>query len=415
MGRRKTPTKQRKTKNEKLEESETNQNQNDDENENQNDDENQNQNQNINENQSERNEWKEIECETLKIITCNVASLASAWNKGFLDYVNYDKPDIICIQETKLHKGSKTPIQNFILNEYFGYFYNSEEKKGYAGTAIYTKIKPISVQPGFKDNEGRVIQMEFTNFYLVNSYVPMAGMKLERKDYKVNTWNPKIGNLLNELCKTKPAVWCGDLNVAHMPIDIYDTKGKDKVAGYTPEERKWFDDFLKQGYIDVFRYMYPDKQQFSFYSYRFNAKAKNHGWRLDYFVMPKYAIDDNLAVNCSILSTNFSDHSPVVLLLNREKVLTENDKPVEESGIQILNSNTIFTKSNTEENQESTEDKNDNEENQGNVENKNDKEENDESIENGKDKEESETKNSNEDIKEKKKQNENKKVSSKKG
>ncbi|OHT00257.1 exodeoxyribonuclease III family protein [Tritrichomonas foetus] len=289
----------------------------------------------------------EIAGDVLKIITCNVASLASAWNKGFYDYIQVDSPDIICIQETKLHAQSKTPFTNFILDGYYGYFLNSEEKKGYAGTAIYTKLKPLSVKPGFKDSEGRVIQMEFSKFFLVNSYVPMAGMKLERKSYKVETWNPKIGNLIEELSKTKPTVWCGDLNVAHMPIDIYDTKGKDKVAGYTPEERKWFDDFLKKGFVDVFRHLYPDKQQFSFYSYRFDMKAKNRGWRLDYFIVPQAAIDEKLPVDCSILSTDFSDHSPVVLLLDKEKVVTDEDLPVTEPGITILNSGKTFTKNNT--------------------------------------------------------------------
>lgn len=308
-------------------------------------------------NEQPNNENEKIEADSkptfdidkvVKIVTVNAGSLPAACKKGFMDYVKYEDADIICVQETKLHSKSPTGFDNYIIDGYYGYFFNSEQKKGYSGTCIYTKIQPISIKPGFNDSEGRIILIEYSNFYLINTYVPNAGMKLERLDYKINTWNPKLKNLMDELCKKKTTILCGDLNVAHQPIDIFDTKGKEKCAGYTPEERKWFDDFLKSGYTDIFRHLYPKKQQFSFFSYRFNMKAKNHGWRLDYFVMPTNTIDNDSIVDCLILNTNFSDHSPCVLILNKDKVLSEGDVPVKEPGITVLNSGAIFKKPNEE-------------------------------------------------------------------
>lgn len=294
------------------------------------------------ENQEQPQSNKDTVKDILKIVTVNVGSIKAANTKGFLDYVKNENADIICIQETKLHESSSPGFDSYVIDGYYGYFYNSEGKKGYAGTCIYTKIKPISVKPAFKDDEGRVILIEYSNFYVINAYVPNAGQKLERLDYKVKTWNPKMKELMDELKDTKLTILCGDLNVAHQPIDVYDTKGKEKVAGYTPQERKSFDEFLKDGYTDVFRNLYPKKQQFSFFSYRFQMKQKGHGWRLDYFVIPTKYVDTNAIVDCTILSTNFSDHSPCVLTLDREKALTDSDVPIEEKGVEVLNSGKTF-------------------------------------------------------------------------
>lgn len=276
----------------------------------------------------------------LKIITVNVASLRSAWTKGFLDYVTTNSPDIICIQETKFHDQMKEKIDAFKIKGYREYYYNCEKKKGYSGTAIFTKYEPISVSRLITDidQEGRAIQMEFNNFYLINAYVPMVGMKVseEKLKYKVEQFNPRICQVMNELKKKKGVIYCGDLNVAHENIDIFDPKGHDKTAGFTPEERKSFTQLIEQGYVDVFRRIHPDLQNFSYFSYRFNAKAKGRGWRLDYFVMNKEYFEQNIVNDCIIESTNFSDHSPVVLLLNKDKVIN-GDQEVKDDNIIVIN------------------------------------------------------------------------------
>lgn len=288
--------------------------------------------------------------DVLKIATINVNSIAAASKKGFVEYIEQSKPDIFCIQETKLHKNSSPGFASYIYNGYYGYFYNSEQHKGYAGTAIYTRIKPISVRPAFNDLEGRVILMEFSKFYVLNAYVPNAGQTLDRLDYKINVWTPKLNSVINELSQTKPVILCGDLNVAHQPIDVYNTKGKEKVAGYTPQERKWLDDFINEGYTDVFRHLYPSKQQFTFFSYRFNMKPKGFGWRLDYFIAPTKAVEElDFLVDCTIFNTEFSDHIPSTLVLKRDAILTDADKPIEESGVMVLNSEDRFTEADVEE------------------------------------------------------------------
>ncbi|KAH0785797.1 exodeoxyribonuclease III [Histomonas meleagridis] len=296
---------------------------------------------------------KETTKSILKIITINASSLRSAWDKGFKEYLNTNSPDIACIQETKVYSGIKPPLDNFSFEGYHSYFCHCTKKKGYSGTAIYTKIKPISVCQGINDPEGRVIQMEFTNFYLVNVYVPMAGMKLERLSYKVNEWLPKFYDYLDSLKQKKSVIIVGDLNVAHQDIDIFSPKGHDKTAGFTPAERGSFTDFLSRGYVDVFRTLNPDLQSFSFYSYRFNAKARGRGWRLDYVVMDKDLFaHEGLVCGCSIESTNFSDHSPVVLLLDKEKIMNnETDKNVEKAEVTEINGKEGKPKEETPENE----------------------------------------------------------------
>lgn len=275
----------------------------------------------------------------LKISTINAASLRAAWGKGLHDWALASKPDVICIQETKMHETSQPNIGAFLLDGYQGYFFDCN-KPGFHGTAIYTKIKPISVKESFPDDEGRSITMEFSNFYLVNSYVPNAGQKLEKLTYKIETWNPHLKEYLDELSKTKAVIWTGDLNVAHEEIDIFDPKGKDKTAGYTPQEREWFHKFLESGYTDIFRKRYPDKKEFSFYTYRGQAKAKGNGWRLDYFIMDNAHYKDELVNDCAMETGDFSDHVPVSLFLDRSLLAAE-DVAVDKTFNKRLNNDTI--------------------------------------------------------------------------
>lgn len=283
----------------------------------------------------------------LKIITINIASIRSAWQKGAKEYIASSDADIICIQETKLYPDVPVPIATFQLPGHHGYFFHCTDKdrKGQAGTAIYTKIKPVSAVQSFEEAEGRVITMEFQNFYLVNSYVPNAGNELDRLRYKIDTWAPKLMAHINKLKETKTVIWTGDLNVAHQEIDIYDPKGHDKTAGFTPDERNWFDGILKSGYVDIFRDLHPDSKEFTFFSYRHNARTLGRGWRLDYFVINKEGLTDGLVKECSIDSgiSGFSDHVPLTLLLDRSKILGENDTAVEQTAITIINTNETVT------------------------------------------------------------------------
>ncbi|KAH0793946.1 exodeoxyribonuclease III [Histomonas meleagridis] len=284
-------------------------------------------------------ENKALPKDVLKIMTFNVASLRASWQHGLPFYVKNAQPDILCIQETKMHSKAKPPVEDFKLEGYHGYF-NHAERKGYSGTAIYTKYKPISIEPssGITDPNGRCITAEFTNFYLVNSYVVNAGAQLENLQYKINTFNPQIETHIENLRKKKMVIWTGDLNVAHEDIDIWTPEGHEKVAGFTKEERDWFHSFLGKGYVDIFRKLYPTKQQFTFFNYRGFARAKNHGWRIDYFVINRDSIKDGMIIDCTIDSTvDFSDHLPVNLLLNKDMIIDEKkDQKVKSAGITVL-------------------------------------------------------------------------------
>lgn len=278
--------------------------------------------------------------DVLKITTFNVASLRASWNKGLPFYVKSIQPDILCIQETKMHSSAKPSVEEFKIEGYHAYFLHAD-KKGYAGTAIYTKVKPISVKPseGVTDPNGRCITMEFSKFYLVNSYVVNAGQNgTPNLKYKINEFNPQIEAHLENLRKKKAVIWTGDLNVAHQDIDIWTTEGLSNVAGFTKEERDWFDSFLKKGYIDIFRDLYPTKQQFTFFDFRGGSRAKNQGWRIDYFIINKEAKKDGLIIDCFIDSAiDISDHLPVNLLLKRSMILTEGkDLPVKGMSVKVI-------------------------------------------------------------------------------
>ena len=247
----------------------------------------------------------------MKLISWNVNGIRACVNKGFKDFFNQINADIFCIQETKCQEGQ-------VDLEYEGYesFWNSAEKRGYSGTAIFTKIKPINVKYGIgieeHDKEGRIITLEFDKFYLVNNYTPNSKRELERLDYR-QIWEDEIRKYLLNLNKTKPVIMCGDLNVAHKEIDLKNPKTNTHNAGFTIEERNKMTELLDAGFIDSFRYLYPDKENaYSWWSYMRKAREKNVGWRIDYFIVSK-DIKDKIKEASIYSDIMGSDHCPVGL------------------------------------------------------------------------------------------------------
>ena len=249
----------------------------------------------------------------MKLISWNVNGLRACMTKGFMDFFNEADADIFCLQETKLQAGQ-------IEMKLPGYeqFWNYAEKKGYSGTAIFTKQKPLSVAYGIgieeHDHEGRVITLEYPDFYLVNLYVPNSQNELARIDYRMQ-WEDDFREYLKTLDAKKPVVLCGDLNVAHNEIDLKNPKTNRGNAGFSDEERGKFGELLDAGFIDTFRYFYPDLENaYSWWSYRFKAREKNVGWRIDYFCVSK-ALEPRLE-SVKIHSEIYgSDHCPVELVL----------------------------------------------------------------------------------------------------
>lgn len=224
----------------------------------------------------------------MKLVSWNVNGLRAALGKGFQDFLKEVKSDVFCIQETKLQKEQLDENILDVFKEYNCYW-NSAEKKGYSGTAIFTKIKPINVSYGIgieeHDKEGRVITLEFDKFYLVNCYTPNSKRELERLDYR-QEWEDEIRKYLLKLNQSKPVIMCGDLNVAHKEIDLKNPKTNHKSAGFTDEERNKMTELLKAGFIDTYRYLYPDKENvYTWWSYMRKAREKNVGWRIDYFIV----------------------------------------------------------------------------------------------------------------------------------
>ena len=250
----------------------------------------------------------------MRLISWNVNGLRAVVGKGFVDIFNALDADIFCLQETKLQAGQ-------IELELPGYeqYWNYAEKKGYSGTAVFTRIKPISVSYGLgieeHDKEGRVITLEYENFYLVNVYTPNSKDGLARLPYRME-WETAFLAYLKKLEETKPVIFCGDLNVAYQEIDLKNPKTNRKNAGFTDEERQKFTELLEAGFVDTFRYFYPDLEHiYSWWSYRFSARAKNAGWRIDYFCVSE-CLKDRL-VDAKILTEVMgSDHCPVVLEMN---------------------------------------------------------------------------------------------------
>ena len=247
----------------------------------------------------------------MELISWNVNGIRACLNKGFKDFFEKQKADIFCIQETKCQDGQ-------VELEFDGYksYWNSAEKKGYSGTAIFTKEEPLSVKYGIgieeHDKEGRVITLEFKNFYMVNIYTPNSKRELERLDYRC-VWEDEIRKYLLNLNKTKPVIMCGDLNVAHKEIDLKNPKTNHNNAGFTDEEREKMTQLLEAGFTDTFRYLYPDMEnQYSWWSYMGHAREKNVGWRIDYFIVSN-DIRKNIKDAYIYPEIMGSDHCPVGL------------------------------------------------------------------------------------------------------
>lgn len=254
----------------------------------------------------------------IKMISFNVNGLRAIVKKNFEEDFKKIDADFFCLQETKMQAGQL----DLEFEGYYSYF-NYAERKGYSGTAIYTKHKPLSVRYGIgeekHDTEGRVITLEYKNFYFITVYTPNSGSELKRLDYRMD-WESSFKNYLLELNKEKGVIICGDLNVAHKEIDLKNPKSNTKNAGFTIEERNKFTLLLESGFIDTFRYFYPDKKEiYSWWSYRFNARKNNAGWRIDYFVSSKDL--EKYLVDAKIHNDIFgSDHCPVELEVD-EKIL----------------------------------------------------------------------------------------------
>lgn len=248
-----------------------------------------------------------------KMISWNVNGIRACVQKGFLDFFKNIDADIFCIQETKLQDGQIS----LELDGYYQYW-NHADRKGYSGTAVFTRKEPLSVSYDIgidgHDSEGRVITLEFEDYYLTNVYTPNSQTELARLAYRME-WEDDFRSYLKELEKKKPVIVCGDLNVAHREIDLKNPKTNRKNAGFTDEERGKFTDLLNAGFIDTFRYFYPDREGiYSWWSYRFSARAKNAGWRIDYFCVSK-ALEPRLVsadIHTEIMG---SDHCPVELVI----------------------------------------------------------------------------------------------------
>ena len=244
----------------------------------------------------------------MKFISWNVNGFRACLNKGFIDFFSQEDADFFSIQESKMQPGQA----EFETPNHHQYWY-SAEKKGYSGTAIFAKQEPISVRYGLgideHDHEGRAITLEYENFYLLNVYTPNSQRELTRLDYRM-TWEDALRNYMMELDKVKPVIYCGDLNVAHEEIDLKNPKTNHFSAGFTDEERGKFSELLASGFSDTFRSLYPDKIEYSWWSYMFQARQKNVGWRIDYFVVSNRILDrvKEAKIHTEIMG---SDHCPV--------------------------------------------------------------------------------------------------------
>jgi len=249
----------------------------------------------------------------MKLISWNVNGLRACMDKGFMDFFKEMDADVFCLQETKLQAGQI----EMDLPGYYQYW-NYAEKKGYSGTAMFTKRAPLNVTYGIgieeHDKEGRVITAEFEEYYVVTVYTPNSQRELARLDYRM-TWEEAFLNYIKSLDAKKPVIFCGDLNVAHKEIDLKNPKTNHKNAGFTDEERACFSKVLENGFVDTFRYFYPEmKDIYSWWSYMFQARAKNAGWRIDYFVTSERLNEklEDAKIHTTVMG---SDHCPVELTL----------------------------------------------------------------------------------------------------
>lgn len=248
----------------------------------------------------------------MKLVSWNVNGLRACITKGFDEVFKNLNADIFCIQETKMQEDQAESIS---YDGYYKYM-NSAEKKGYSGTAIFTKLKPLSVTYGIgveeHDKEGRIITLEYDKFFLVNCYTPNSKRELERLDYRM-TWEDEIRKYLNVLNEKKPVIYCGDLNVAHNEIDIKNPKANHFSAGFTDNEREKMTKLLDSGYIDTYRYLYPNEaDRYTWWSYMRNSRQKNVGWRIDYFIVSNN-LKKEIKEACIHSDIFGSDHCPIEL------------------------------------------------------------------------------------------------------
>ena len=250
---------------------------------------------------------------TLKLISWNVNGLRACVNKGFNDYFEEMNADIFCLQETKLQAGQIELDHGGRYEQYWNY----AEKKGYSGTAIFTRLKPLSVRYGLETDEepeGRVLTLEFEDFYLVNVYTPNAKRDLSRLEYRL-AWEDRFRTYLTALDRLKPVIVCGDLNVAHQAIDLKNAKSNEGNSGFTAEERGKMTELLASGFVDSFRHLHPDRTDaFSWWSYMPKVRERNIGWRIDYFLVSERLapLVTRADIDCHVLG---SDHCPVLLEL----------------------------------------------------------------------------------------------------
>jgi exodeoxyribonuclease-3 len=245
----------------------------------------------------------------MKLISWNVNGIRSALSKGFADFVKKEKPDVLCLQETKSPKEGMT----LKIDSYYEYW-NAAQKPGYSGTAVLTKEKPLAVTFGLgaskHDGEGRVTTCEFPKFFVVNVYVPNAKRELERLPYRHKEWDPDFLVYLKKLEKRKPVIFCGDLNVAHTEIDLANPKANVRNHGFTKEEREGFDNLIAAGFIDTFREFESQGGHYTWWSPMGNCRAKNIGWRIDYFLISK-SLRQRLKKSYILSNVKGSDHCPV--------------------------------------------------------------------------------------------------------
>jgi len=257
----------------------------------------------------------------IKFISWNVNGVRAVIKKGFVDFVKTYNPEILCLQETK----ARPEQVDLDLPQFPFKYWNSADKKGYSGTAIFSKIKPVSVSYGLKitehDSEGRVITLEFSDYYLINVYTPNSKRDLSRLSYRYDKWDPDFLDYILSLERSKPTIFCGDLNVAHREIDLanpHSNKTRKSFpgnAGFTDEERKGFDKIISKGFIDTFREYNLDPRHYSWWSYRANARVRNIGWRIDYFCLSPQLLP-MLKSSVILPEVMGSDHAPVMIELN---------------------------------------------------------------------------------------------------
>lgn len=252
----------------------------------------------------------------MKLYSWNVNGIRAVQKKGFADWVRTEQPDILCLQETKVHFDQLD--EALIHIDGYNSYWNAPERKGYSGVAVYTQEKPISVQYGIGidrfDEEGRILILEYPGFTLLNVYFPNGQRDQGRLDYKLAFYDALLLYCEQRRSEGEKLVICGDFNTAHRPIDLTNPKSNEKYSGFLPIEREYLEKWFNKGYVDTFRHFYPDTVAYTWWSYMFNARQKNVGWRIDYFVVSDSLMDqaEDASILCDVMG---SDHCPVALYL----------------------------------------------------------------------------------------------------